>query len=516
MMHAGRILLLLALFCAAGCEERPPGPRPLTHGVAPGDVRSDRGVFWARTDRASVLHVELRPSGEAQSRQASADQWELRFHAEARAANDFTAAPALSGLQSGSVYEYRAWFDRDAGATEPAENEVARGRFRTAPAPERNASLELLWGGDISGQNVCRDAGEGLPIFRAMQARKPDLFLALGDLVYADDDCLAEGRYGNAQLPLQSDEARAVSIEGFRDRWRYNRADPVHQDFLRRTPMLAVWDDHEVKNDFGPAGDRAEAPPYPEDAAGRSLMPIGLQSFLEWNPVERDPEDGRRIYRSFRYGKNAELFILDTRQYRDPGQAPDDGPEPKTMLGAGQRKWLIDGLKKSDARWKLIVSSVPIAIPTGSNAETEGRDGWADYETETGYERELRQILEELARADVSNLVFLTTDVHFAAVFRYRPRFAFAPDFTFYEAASGPLNAGVFPVRKLDETFGPERLFLYGPRSPEAVQSWSEAKRWFNFGALSIDAGGSLTLEILRTDGTSVYRLELTPGGPSR
>jgi len=52
--------------------------------------------------------------------------------------------------------------------------------------------------------------------------------------------------------------------------------------------------------------------------------------------------------------------------------------------------------------------------------------------------------------------------VHFAQVLRYQP-FADAPDFDFYEIVVGPLNAGPFNFDDLDETFSPERLFMYAP-----------------------------------------------------
>jgi hypothetical protein len=75
---------------------------------------------------------------------------------------------------------------------------------------------------------------------------------------------------------------------------------------------------------------------------------------------------------------------------------------------------------------------------------------------------------------------------------------------------TGPLNAGIFPNRDFDATLRPERLFL-GPETPEAVTSWEEAKRWFNFGTLEVTKDGTLTGAIRDTTGNVRFSLELVP-----
>jgi len=83
--------------------------------------------------------------------------------------------------------------------------------------------------------------------------------------------------------------------------------------------------------------------------------------------------------------------------------------------------------------------------------------------------------------------------------------------FTVHELATGPLNAGIFPNRDFDETLSPERLFFHGPATADAVTSWTEAKRWFNFGTLEVDEDGALTAGIVDTAGQPVFSLELAP-----
>jgi alkaline phosphatase D len=269
-------------------------------------------------------------------------------------------------------------------------------------------------------------------------------------------------------------------------------------------PYYAIWDDHEVVNDFGPLHDTRTNPPY---TPGVHLLPVGLKSFLDYNPIVPAASTPKRLYRSVRWGKHLELFILDTRQYRDANLAQDSAQYPKTMLGREQLVWLKESLQASDATWKVIVSSVPMSIPTGFPPEL-GRDGWGNYDQATGFEHELADVLRFAKDNGARNLAFITTDVHFAEVFRYTP-FADDPSFRVHEVVTGPLNAGLFPNRAYDDSLGTESLFFYGPDA--AVTSWAQAKPWMNFGVARVDAQGRLTLSVNKIDGEPVYTLTLDP-----
>jgi alkaline phosphatase D len=362
--------------------------------------------------------------------------------------------------------------------------------------------VRVAFGGDVAGQNVCSDAREGFPIMNAISRRQPDVFVGLGDMIYADNACDATGRYGNAQLgglPI------AVDLPGYRAHWRYSRADRPSQELLRRTSYVGVWDDHEVVNDFGPLTDAPTAPPY----SGARLLPIGLQAFLEYTPIAVASNTPARLYRALRWGRHVELFVLDTRQYRDANSSPDSTARPKTMLGREQLTWLKERLAASNATWKVIVSSVPMSIPTGFPA-ANGRDGWANFDQQTGFERELHDILRFAADRGIDDLVWITTDVHFAEAFRYRP-FAANPAFVVHELATGPMNAGIFPLRDFDTTLNPEVLTFFGPPTAESVTTWTQAKEWFNFGTLELDEDGTLTAAIVNTAGQRQFTLTLAP-----
>ncbi len=325
-----------------------------------------------------------------------------------------------------------------------------------------------------------------------MRALDADFFVANGDMIYADSVCPARGPLpGWENVPgeflsiadpaVDWNETDTVE-EIYAAHWRYNRADPGFQAFLRSTPMYIQWDDHEVINDFGAAWPVLAAAP---DRAGYpNIVAAGRKTFFDFHPFTRHPDEADRIYRAVRWGRDVELFILDARSYRSENRAADDPDAGKTMLGAAQLAWLKDALASSTATWKVVSSDVPLAIPTGSRPEALGRDAFAGGSSPpgaagTGFERELFDLLEHLDAEAVANIVFIATDVHFAAQFRYEQDFdGDGEPLLFHELVSGPLSA----VRRaalpeLDPTLHPVVLYAEGDI--------------FNFGTLRIEDGGT-------------------------
>jgi len=483
---------LLALTLGVACAQLP-GPDELadpraTHGVAVGEVGPHRAIVWARTDRPARMRLIVERMDAPTP--ALVREVELPVDAE----SDFAGRVALDDLEPARPYRAVVRFTDAQGHTGSPEAAL----FHTAPRGRDPVPVRLAWSGDLGGQGACRDLHEGFPIFGHLLAERPDVLIGLGDMIYADDVCHPIGLYGNPQVP--GEFGPAADLDGFRAHWRYNREDAGLRVLLATTPYVAVWDDHEIVDDAGPHHDTRDQPPY---RAGVPLMPLARRAFVEWNPL---PAGNGELYRRLRWGRHLELFVLDTRSYRDPNGVPDTGTLPKTMLGTAQRRWLEQEVPASDATWKVVVSSVPLSIPTGSIEA--GRDGWADQGTDGGFERELIDIVDQLRYAGVRNLLWLTSDVHFAAAFRYAP-FGEAPGFRFYEFVSGPLNAGVFPNPTVDPTLGPQRLLYYAPASAKEVKTLADAKRWFNFGLLDVAADGTLTTRIVNGLGEEVFRLTL-------
>lgn len=479
---SSRLALLLLLLLTGCATPRPAGtaaaPPLLTHGTAVGEVTDSTAVVWGRCDRAATLHVRLTDSERSVAEVVDPER-------------DFTARLALDGLQPDTSYGYRAWCGDGSDADDGARGARA-GQFRTTPARDASRALRIAFSGDLGGQNVCRDAARGYPIFAIIAARRPDLFIALGDMIYGDDTCGAVGRYGNAQV---AGPPPARTTSEYWAHWRYNRADAAHQALLATTPMAPVWDDHEIGNDVGPSDPRL--------AAARA-------AFLDYQPLRPPADAPTQLYRSQRWGRHLELFFLDLRQYRADNAAPDDAAAPKPLLGAAQVAWLIESMAASDATWKVLIASVPLAIPTGA---ATARDGVASGDSAGGFEGEIVALFRALQARGVRPPLWLTTDVHFATGFRHRP-LPEHPEWVVQEVVTGPLNAGLFPQRQLDPTFQPERTFFWGPKTADAVTSFDEAVGWFNFGMLEILASGRLSIVVINGTGQTVYRTSMRPDAP--
>ncbi|MGH8488076.1 MAG: alkaline phosphatase D family protein [Gammaproteobacteria bacterium] len=462
---------------------------PVTHGVSAGDATADSVVIWSRTDQPAYMHVVIEGQGNASA---------IRQVVEVIADDDFAGKVRITGLESGTEYRYKVWFSTSKKGRAGVDT-ADEGRFRTAPATKAAQAVRFGWGGDLAGQNVCRDAVAGFPIFNAINAARLDFFIGLGDMIYADGVCKRKGRYGNTQAAGRFEPA--ATLPDFWAHWKYNREDRGYRRLLAGMPYYAIWDDHEVVNDFGPLHDTRTNAPY---TLGMHLIPMGLKAMLDYNPILPAGNTPERLYRSIRWGKHVEMFILDTRQYRDANFVADNPRIPKTMLGREQAVWLKDALKKSDATWKIIVSSVPMSIPTGSPAAA-GRDGWANYRQPGGFEYELTDILRYLQQNGMYNVVWITTDVHFSEVFRYAP-FQDDASFRVHEIVAGPLNAGIFPKAEFDTTLRTESLFRFPTATPA---DYAEAKRMFNFGLIEIVENGKLVASINDLNGVALYELVL-------
>ncbi len=463
----------------------------ITHGVASGDVTSDSAVIWSRSDREADMTVRYAALTGLSSNQEA--------HGRSLKQLDYTAQTMLTGLVPATSYRYNVSFADDSG-----RSSAIAGTFTTAPLPDQSIAVSLIWSGDLAGQRYCRRTGIGYNIFTPMKKFGADFFVANGDMIYADSACPARGiepGWTNVPADFPGIGDRRVDWtnvdqvqEVYNAHWRYNREDEHYRAFLETTPQYVQWDDHEVINDFGANWD--EYPPSGARPGYANIVAAGRKSLFDYNPISRHPSEPFRIYRSYRWGKHLELFILDARSYRTPNTTPDTRQHNKTMLGIEQLSWLTKGLVASDATWKIISSDVPLSLPTGSRADQFGRDAYASgsggssgsLAGTTGFESELLRLLRDLDGADVRNIVFLATDVHFASQLRYESDFDGDGDrLLFHEMVSGPLSAiRASAPPALDATLHPVVLYAEGGI--------------FNFGTVRVAAETALLTADIRDE----------------
>jgi alkaline phosphatase D len=424
----------------------------LTHGVQSGDVTWDGGIVWTRADRPSRMLVEV--SNDPGFRLSRRIRGPLLTPETGG-----TGQVRVSSLLPGRPAYYRVTAEDLHGRT---RSEPVTGSFTTAPLGRDD--VRFVWSGDVAGQGwgINPDIG-GMPIFKAMADRRPDFFIHSGDSVYSDGPMqasvtLPDGRiWRNVVTPEKSKVAE--TLDEYRGQFAYNFLDDNVKRFASEVPVFAQWDDHEVTNNWYP-GEILTSPLYTEKRVD-VLAQRAFQAFHEWMPIDRTRAVDGRVYRKFSYGRNVEIFVLDMRTYKDRNTSPKD--QPGVILGARQAKWLVDGLSRSTATWKIIAADLPIGLTVPDGTDVEGVANGLPG-APNGREHEIAWVLRELKRRRVKNTVWLTADVHYTAAHHYSPDRAAVGDFDpFWEFVSGPLHAGAFGPNTLDPTFGPQAVFVHAP-----------------------------------------------------
>lgn len=337
------LLLGVSLVPAPACE-------PDTPGAACSivlDVEEDRAlvVVWSAT--ATEMSVTA-----ATMDGRVAGRWQATFGASGLAVVDARGlSPATSyliaiGLDDGRV--------------------LAPHVIVTAPRADDPRPVRLAWSADIDP-----DPAYDSPIFETLADQAAEVFVSLGDWPYADNPPFPE------------------TLDQYRERHVMARSAAKLQRWLHGTSVRAILDDHEVRNDW-------DAGTYAADTARHV---VALQAWDEHFP--RRPFASPPVrYQRWRWGAHVECFLLDTRSHRSASADVDDAT--KTMLGAGQRAWLLDGLAASTAAFKLVFTSVPLDFG-------HGVDHWAGYRTERA------AIFDAIAAAGVTGVLFLSADQHWFA-----------------------------------------------------------------------------------------------------
>jgi alkaline phosphatase D len=391
----------------------------LPDGIAVGDITSHSAELWLRTIEPKRIQIEW----------ASVEAWR-RISAMATVQSpaartppvvtgpesDFTVTVSLDELSPNTRYRYYVLVSDPNSEKTSRPRVAAHGEFTTLPDLSTSAPVTFAWSGDLGGLDRCRQGEAGYPIFDTIREQKPDFFIFHGDTIYADHVCPG--------LPNETDtNFIATTLPEYRAKHQYQRGAAALRRFLEIVPVYVMWDDHEVKNNF--------AGPF------ELQMAAGRQAFREYWPIRTDRTDPHRLYRKIQYGSDLELFLLDTRQYRSRNADPD-GPA-KTMLGAAQLQWLLEGLAGSRATWKVVVTSVPLSVPKPGGAAVPGYDGWAGGTDGTGFERERQVIVDAIVEKPITNVVFLGGDIHWVQANVYDANQDGRADF--YEFVSGPLSA---------------------------------------------------------------------------
>jgi alkaline phosphatase D len=241
------------------------------------------------------------------------------------------------------------------------------------------------------------------PIWEAVIHAQPDLWLFMGDNVYADTTDEAEMRKAYDDLAQKSG-------------WQKLRS---------QTPVLAIWDDHDYgANDAG------------AEFEGKEMAQRVFYDFFQV-PATEPRRNREGLYGSYLYGepgKQVKIILLDTRWFRAPltrGQgernyAHETDPS-RTMLGERQWRWLEKELA-TPGDLTLVVSSIQV-LPL--------EHGWEKWQNLVPQREKLLRMIRD---SQAPGVILLSGDRHLAEITLLPADQELGPRYPLYEVTASSMN----------------------------------------------------------------------------
>jgi alkaline phosphatase D len=266
----------------------------------------------------------------------------------------------------------------------------------------------------------CANEHRPQPVWKAINELKPELFIFMGDNVYAD-----------SADPVKLKE----SYDALADI-------PEFGKLRENTPIMATWDDHDYgRNDVG------------AEWEGKKVSKDAFMEFFQ-TPTDSPVRKRDGIYDANIFGpegKRVQVILLDTRWFRGPlrkmtkeevkearaksgkkvGRYLPDEDSDSSMLGEEQWKWLAEELKKP-AELRLLITSIQ-AIPN-----EHGWEKWGNLPKE-------RKKLLDTIRDNATGVVLLSGDRHLSEISLLPPETDGGPFYPLYEVTSSGLNQTGLP-----------------------------------------------------------------------
>jgi phosphodiesterase/alkaline phosphatase D-like protein len=374
----------------------------LPNGVAAGETTQTSTVLWAHSTAPGTVTFDY----------ATADDFATILGTLTADVTDPTIPikVEVSDLSPATDYFYRAT---------DAAGSVAVGHLRT-PAPLGTyAGLHFGVSGDWRGELA------PYPSIANVAEKDLEFFVGLGDTIYADYPSPAL----ESPQAVSLEDYRIKHNEGYSERFGLNHWAAIRSS----TSFIPTIDDHEVANDFAGGASPSYDPRF-EAYEGAfvnetELYKNALQVFAEYNPVRGEVWSGTddpltegkpRMYRYFTYGSDAAVFVLDNRSFRDAPIAPLNDIDnqlrvfqflnkafdaKRTMLGNAQLEAITRDLLQAHQdgiSWKLVIMPEPI----------QNLGVLAAQDRYEGYAHERMGLLKFIADNNITNVVFISADIH--------------------------------------------------------------------------------------------------------
>ncbi|MDF1812643.1 MAG: alkaline phosphatase D family protein [Verrucomicrobiales bacterium] len=275
-------------------------------------------IRWAVPGAPGATRIQYRPEG--------AKEWIFTEWQKVDPEQDFTRQHVLNYLEPGSLYQFVV----ESRNPEGGKGVSIKGSFRTAPE-ETDATAEVEFAVSTGQAFRDRDNDKGFNIYPAMIRQHPnlDFFVHTGDIVYYD------------RLAKTPDLAHY--------HWQRTYSLPTNVKFHNQVSSYFIKDDHDAwTNDCWPT---MKSPDM-----GTFTFEKGLDIF-----VQQVPMHGRSTYRTQRWGKHVQIWLVEGRDFRSANTDPD-GPE-KTIWGEEQKAWFKETFAASDATFRILISPTPVVGP---------------------------------------------------------------------------------------------------------------------------------------------------------
>lgn len=315
----------------------------------------------------------------------------------------------------------------------------------------------------------CANQGAPQPIWNAILQFNPQLFIWMGDNIYADNKQKLKifgkertiGPWKNVERFLPNSEKEME--------FRYNlaKSNPGYSQLRRRAQVIGTWDDHD----------------YGLNDAGKEYQGKNVSQRLMLDFLDEPPDSPRRkqagVYTSYMFGpigKQVKVILLDTRYHRDSLFSNGE------MLGETQWTWLEEEIKNNLSQIIIIASSIQVVSNFSAVAQPLFNvESWAHFP------KERDRLFKLIADSNRSGVIFISGDVHFGEITRYDC----GVSYPLYDITSSGLTEAVEYVVPSSVSF---LVRLAARLTPSTMRVFGKHCRYKscvygkpNFGAIEID-----------------------------
>jgi alkaline phosphatase D len=368
-----------------------------SQGVLSGDPAPDAITLLAKVDGAGGAgRVRLEVARDPEFRRIVARRDILTTPAIAH-----SVKARVTGLKPHRRYWYRF---------ETRDRHSPVGRFQTALPPDSNAAVRFAF-------FSCADYTHGFYNAYELLAREDvDFVVCLGDYIYAEVyNAVGDGRavrndtVGRPNPHYSSILYEAGTLPEYRAKYALYRSDESLRKLHAAFPIVSVWDDHEVQNNY--ANKAEDGGLTLRHGFSRARRDAAYQAYFEAMPVF--PRGRSRIYRNLTHGRSMEMIMLDERQYRTDQPCGDSlsfpcpsWDRPRSLLGARQLEFVKQRLSASPAAWKVVAGQGMMMPNRVHDGQYQRYDSWQ------GYPQERENLCVHIVQSGIEDVVFITGDVH--------------------------------------------------------------------------------------------------------